>query len=338
LNYDLFLNDSISIDIKNSRTDVNNNKGSSKFCVPRFKQNRSNNEVIIAGVLSPYLQLQYIKAPEKADFIIHPLRFMGEIKKSELESIEQHFSHYFDSITIPSPSGENALPPWLFDYKTKVFYTYQKEAISQLKNLTSSDLPDWDEIQILDINPNPLCIAAKISLPEQWKPYLFNWQQNFIERFQKIPSERRTLPYLFLTLLSHFLYMLRFNDDSFHPQQYLKLLYSEELKFHPIGIYDPLNTISELCETLSILWDNRYQSRISEFKIFKFNGRGLLEGKRDIGEQLTTIIAYCGGVVEKNVKCGFTPLVLGEHNHCLQCGKLICPQCNYCCKKCHEYA
>lgn len=337
-NYDLFLNDSISIDIKNSRTDVNNNKGASKFCVPRFKQNRSNNEVIIAGVLSPYLQLQYIKAPEKADFIIHPLRFLGEIKKSELESIEQHFSLDFYSITIPSPSGENALPPWLFDYPRESFYSQQESAISQLKKLCSSDLPDWDEIQILDINPIPLCIAAKISLPEQWKPYLSSWQKSFISRFQLIRSERITLPYLFLSLLSHFLEMLRFNDGSFHPQQYLKLLYSEELKFHPIGIYDPLHTISELCATLSILWDNRYQSRISEFKIFNFNGRGLLEGKRDISEQLTTIIAYCGGVVEKKVKCGFTPLVLGEHNHCLQYGKLICPKCNYCCKKCHECA
>lgn len=333
-NYDLLLNDSISVDIKNSRTDLNNKNGYSKFCVPRFKQNRSTNEVIIAGVLSPYLQFQYIEAPEKTGFSIPPLRFMGEIKKSELDIIEQHFSPYFHSIRIPRVSGKNSLPPWLFDYETNDFYTYQKEAILQLKKLTSSDLPDWDEIQFLKINPIPLCIAAKISLPGQWKSYLSNWQQNFISRFQKIPSERITLPYLFLTLLSHFLDMLRFNECSFHPKKYNQLLYSEEYKSHPLGIYDPLNIIREFCETLSLLWDNRYQSRITEFKIFEFDGRGLLQGKRDSSEQLTTIIAYCGGYVEKKGQCGFTPLVLGKHNHCINCGKLICPECNYCfCKR-----
>jgi hypothetical protein len=338
-NYDLLLNDSISVDIKNSRTDVNNKKGYSKFCVPRFKQinqNRSNNEVIIAGVLSPYLQFQYIEAPEKAGFSIPPLRFMGEIKKSELDIIEQHFSSYFHSIRIPRVSGENYLPPWLFDYQTKVFYTYQKEAILQLKKLTSSDLPDWDEVQLLKINPIPLCIAAKISLPGQWKSYLSNWQQKFISKFQKTPSDRITLPYLFLTLLSHFLDMLRFNECSFHPKKYNELIYSEEYKSHPLGIYDPLNIIRELCETLSILWDNRHQSRITEFKIFEFDGKGLLKGKRDSSEQLTTIIAYCGGYVEKKGSCGFTPLVLGKHNHCIKCGKLICPECNYCSKKCQQ--
>jgi hypothetical protein len=335
-NYDLLLNSSISVDIKNSRTAVNNKSGYSEFCVPKFKQNRSNDEVIIAGVLSPHLQLKYIESPEKANLSISRIRFMGEIKKSDLDIIEQHFSPYFHSIRIPRVSGDNYLPPWLFDYQKKYFYVQQEQAILQLKKICSSDFPDWDELQLLKINPIPLCIASKISLPEQWKPYLSGWQQDFIARFQQIRSERITLPYLFLTLLSHFLDMLPFNDGSFHPEKYSKLLYSEELKSHPLGIYDPLNTIGELCETLSILWNNRYQSRISEFKIFKFNGRGLLQGKRDSNEQLTTIIAYCGGFVEKKGKCGFTPLVLGKHNHCINCGKLICPECNYCSENCQQ--
>jgi cold shock CspA family protein len=333
-NYDLLLNDSISIDIKNSRTDVNNKKGYSKFCVPKFKQNRSNNEVIIAGVLSPYLKLEDIEFPAKADS--PPLIFMGEIKNSELDSIKKYFSRYFHSIKIPKTSGENYLPPWCFDYKAKVFYTYQKEAIWQFKKLTSSDLPDWDELQLLKINPIPLCIAAKISLPSQWKSYLSNWQQSFISECQKIPSERISLPYLFLSLLSHFLDMLRFNEGSFHPEKYNKLLYSEEYKSYPLGIYDPLNIIKEFCKTLSLLWDNRYESRITEFKIFDFDGRGLLRGKKDSSERLVTIIAYCGGSVEKKGKCGFTPLILGKHKPCPNCGKLICPKCNYCSDNCKQ--
>ncbi len=70
--------------------------------------------------------------------------------------------------------------------------------------------------------------------------------------------------------------------------------------------------------------------------MFEFDGKGLLKGKRDSSEQLTTIIAYCGGYVEKKGYCGFTPLVLGKHNHCIKCGKLICSECNYCSKQCQQ--
>ena|SRR4028119_697521 len=84
------------------------------------------------------------------------------------------------------------------------------------------------------------------------------------------------------------------------------------------------------------LWDNRYQSRITEFKIFEFDGRGLLQGKRDSSEQLTTIIAYCGGYVENKGSCGFTPLILGKHDYCPGCGKLICPKCAHCKNDCSQ--
>ncbi len=333
-NYDLLLNKSISVDIKNSRGSVSNKNRYSEFCVPNFKRNRSNKEVIIAGVFSPYLQLQYIEAPEQANFNIPKLIFMGEMRKSELDIIEKYFSKYFSSIQIPRTSGEQYLPPWLFDYPPETFYTQQEKAISNLKELTLSEFPDLDDIQFLKVNPFPLCLASKINLPEQWKTCLTPWEEKFLSILQQVPAKRITLPYLFLTILSHFLDMLSLNDNSFHPSQYGKLLYSKGSETHPLQIYDPLGTISDLRETLCILWENRYQSRINEFKIFKFKGSGLLEGKTHINDQLTTIIAYCGGYVKTKGKCGFTPLVLGKHNYCPQCGKLVCPNCHYCTKYC----
>ncbi|BAY49595.1 hypothetical protein SAMD00079811_72240 [Scytonema sp. HK-05] len=335
-NYDLLLNNSISVDVKNSRTSVSKKNRYSEFCIPNFKRDRSNEEVIIAGVFSPYLQQEYIEYPERANFHIPKLIFMGEMRKSELDILEKHFAKYFYSIQIPRNSSEKYLPPWLFDYPVKTFYAQQEKAISDLRELALSKFPELEDIQLLNLNPFPLCLAAKVSLPEQWITSLTDWEQRFILTLQQIPTKKITLPYLFLTILSHFIDMLRLDDNSFHPSKYSKLLYCTDSQSHPLGIYDPLDTISELCETLSILWENRYQSRINEFKIFKFNGSGLLEGKRNINEQLTTIIAYCGGYIEKKGKCGFTPLVLGKHDSCPNCGKLRCPHCDYCTKHCQH--
>ena len=66
---------------------------------------------------------------------------------------------------IPSKFQEllerDILPPWLFDYPVKTFYARQEKAISDLRELTPSEFPDWDDIQLLKVNPFPLCLAAK---------------------------------------------------------------------------------------------------------------------------------------------------------------------------------
>lgn len=211
-----------------------------------------------------------------------------------------------------------------------------RQVIPQLRELTLSQFPDWDDVQILNIKPFPLCLAAKVNLPNSWKTCLTMWEQEFISRFQKIPTPKITLPYLFLTILAHFIHMLRQNDKSFHPSKYSSLLYNGNSQVYPLGIYDPLDTIKELCETLSILWDNTYnnQSLISQFRLFKFDAKGLLRGQINIYDSLKTIIAYCGGYKEGKGYCGFSPLIFGKQNTCSKCGYLICDECQYCnCKQ-----
>ncbi len=342
--HDLLLDNKISVDIKNARQagytldkDFENKYKYSEFCVPRFKLNRSSNEVIIAGVFSPHLNLEYITSPTKIYFQIPRLTFIGEIKESELKAIEKHFSKYFDAITVPRGSEEKYLPPWLFDYPVDKFYFQQEQAIKQLRELESSQLPDWDAIEMLNINPFPLCLAAKVFLPNSWNTCLKMWEQVFISRLQEILAPRITLPYLFLTILAHFIDMLRRKDNSFHPSKYSRLLYNKH-QSHPLGIYDPLQTIKELCETLSLLWEHTSNNQIliSQFRIFKFDAKGLLRGKTNINDNLKTIIAYCGGYIKEKGYCGFSPLIFGQQSTCPKCGYLICSnkKCGYCkCKR-----
>ncbi len=113
---------------------------------------------------------------------------------------------------------------------------------------------------------------------------------------------------------------------------------------NPLKIYDPLNLINELCNSLISIWNHRNTGtlKLREFKIFKLSGRGLLQGQRFEGDQLTTLLAYCGGEIRNEDgkyqgKCGFTPLVLGRHHTCQDCGRLICSKCSCCHKDCINF-
>lgn len=335
--YDLLLNGEIAIDVKNARRRVSARKNKdnqckySEFCIPEFKRNRGN-EVIIAGVLSPYLQLKYFENPSEADFKIEPFLFLGEIKNSKIRKIEEIFCNKkLVSIKMPRGSSEDYLPPWLFDYPD-CFYQKQFDAIKKFRtlNLQESEVPNWEDNQLFDGIFLTVFLTSKTKLPEQWSRCLNAWQRSFIEKFLEIKDERITLPHLFLTLLSHFIDMLSSSSEEYHPSKYLELLYQNKEQKHPLWIYDPLTVIFEFCQTLCTLWDNRFVMRLSEFKYFKFDGRGILKGKRSDDEgRETTVLAYCGGW-KPGGKCGFTPLVLNKHQTCQICQWLKCPDCGHC--------
>ena len=330
---DLLIDDSLAVDVKNARQSLNGRRRYVELCVPKFKQ-ISGHEVVIAGVLSPYLKLQEIQASENIKK--EPVRFLGEIQKSEIEALEKHFSSQFLSITVPRSSRDNYLPPWLFDY-SKRFYCNQHKAIAQLKqslsNLEPTNIPSLEEMEILSINPIFAYLAAQIEIPSSWLDRLGRWQQSFIR--QTTGSNRRiTLPFLFLAILSHFVQMLQNEEQEYSPKKYLDLLYcktdAKNDNRRPLGICDPLEIIQELCETLTLLWNRRGTLHLSDFNRFKFDGKGLLRGQKQNSSRLTTILAYCGGRMPSKVKCGFAPLVLGEHETCQSCQRLVCPKCGHC--------
>jgi|GEM_PF-2252453 len=330
---DLLIDDSIAVDVKNARQSFSNRRRYVELCVPKFKRVHRH-EVVVAGVFSPYLKLQEIQA--SANIKKEPILFLGEIQKSEIEALEKHFSKQFLSITIPRTSKDNYLPPWLFDY-SKRFYCNQIKATDQFKqtlsNFEAIDIPTSKEIEFLSINPIFAYLSTQIEIPDCWMNSLDRWEQSFIRQLTGADS-RVTLPFLFLAIFSHFIEMLQNEEEAYSPKKYLDLLYCKSDvavgHFRPLGIYDPLEIIQELCETLTLLWNRRRTERLTEFNRFKFDGKGLLRGQRESSSRLTTILAYCGGWVTSSGKCGFAPLVLGEDETCQSCQRLICPSCGYC--------
>ncbi|MBC1329518.1 hypothetical protein, partial [Trichormus variabilis] len=323
------------LDVKNSRISVNSNSYS-EFCVPKFKESRGNN-VKIVGVLSPYLQKKYMYGKVKAKFRVENPKVLGAFDKAKLSELETIFSDRFISINMPRGSDTNKyLPPWLFDYDER-FYKQQCEILTELQNLCDQDIPSWEDISLVTQEFIPLFIAAKRRLPQTWVNNLPQWQVNFINYLINLPTERITLPYLFMSILRHFLLMLAYQGSDYSPQQYLELIYTDTTRNNPLTLYDPLNIIRDFFDTLQILWNNRQASRLDEFKIFKFSGQGLLQGQRAASDKLTTILAYCGGWVDEKGKCGYRPLVIGREPNCPTCGRLVCHKCNYCSNGCSAY-
>lgn len=300
----------------------------------------------------------YLSEKKEYSFKIFAPTILGAFQKSELNKLENYFSKHLISINMKRDNNiDNYLPPWLFDYG-KDFYCEQIKSIEEFKKLFPHDIPSGEDIEILEkecTNFIPLFICSKSKLPQSWLQKIPQWQIDFIHYLVKSPTHRITLPYIFLSILVHFLKMLSNEAEKYKPIEYLKILQglsSEELAqlnsrqlsgftdmIHPLKIYDPLNTIESFCSSLQSIWENREKAKLNEFKIFKFNGQGLLTAQRFEGESPTTLLAYCGGWIEKKGKCGYKPLVIGKHQNCSVCGRLICPKddCRYCSDKCRGY-
>jgi len=318
------------IDVKNGRQDVNS-KVYSEFCIRKFKEERGQ-DVVIAAVLSPYLQLQYMNR-NGAHFRIDNPKYLGELTHAQLQALTQNFS---DSvIRLDMTRGfdpKSYLAPWLFDYNDE-FYKEQIDIANKLKNLQDDQIPSYDDLKLLDrkLYPHvPLFIFANKAIPLTWQKRIPLWAKKFLKSLYRQDNSLLKLPQVYLSILKHFLMMLSDNESKYSPSKILFLLGDPN---NPMKIYDPLGIINNFCQTLDIVWDNRQQARLSDFKIFKFHGKGLLSGKRsesDFNE--TTIVAYCGGEIEGKGSCGKSPLILGRERSCPVCGKLICPGTddNYC--------
>jgi len=336
--FDLLLDNEISIDVKNARTPLNSKVTYVEHCVYRFKKEyRNNKDVIIAGVLSPYLKLDDIQNPLNIIYEVK-IKYLGETTISDFIRLEDRFNKRFRFLKL-SLNGMNFIPRWLFEFPEKFYETRNKQR-SILQQAAIEQVPTIELCEEKGINPIPAYLSSGISLPDVWKTDLRDWQIDFYTRIRPCDKTVVTMPVLFLTLLVHFLESVtqEKNWKEYDPEQYRQLLYANSSTDQqmPLGIFDPLGTIESFIETLSILWSNKEHTNLREFELFKFNGVGLLEGKRRNKQKYESILAYCGGFVEGKGKCGNNPLILGKHESCPSCGKLICEECGHCSANCQQ--
>lgn len=341
LTCDLLVDD-IPYDVKNSRRPRKNPDIYSEHIIPRFKHQRGTN-VNILGVLSHYLRPKEILFPgEYVTYQATSLRVLGYTEYKRLQYLEKYFGTQLD-LNFAHPKGlpGKFLPPWIFEYPERL-YQKRQEAINQLSGMRYQK----DLFDALGYAPIPLYLASNDLSNSFWSQVsVLNWQRNFIQKIQLWNREvGLSLPFLFLTLITHFIEMAKEKNNQYRPKNYIKLLYCTGNYDFPLFIYDPLRTVKKLIDALNTIW-NENREALFEYDEFKLQSTGILRGKHKKINQWHTLLAYCGGWVptkdengnwqyNQSIPCGTNPLVLGNQQLC-ECGKLICG-CGYCSDNCEH--
>ncbi|MBK1792136.1 hypothetical protein [Persicirhabdus sediminis] len=313
------------VDVKNSRRSELNPKSYTRHCVPNFKftsdyrSTRKRQEVQIAGALSSYVHYKKITA-EPGEVL-----YLGLTSQKVIDGMIRHFSG--DGLIIDfALCGQRMLPPWTFEHQPEVYQLRQRLIQCIALEQASIDESAPDEYKILQL--------AKSIRPLGFSRY--SYERVLAEGIQTLGL---SLPVIYLSVLKHFINSLQ-QERDYNARAIESLIYTGAAsndKLTPMFVYDPLETVGALLACLSKLWKNKTEE-LKRFKSFRLIGLNSLRGARD-GEDSSwqTLVTYCGGwtttAAGKLKPCGNTPLVWGECCTC-DCGYLICPECEFCCKTC----
>ncbi len=357
ITYDLLLNSSTPVDVKNARRPINSKRFYVEHTVPRFKLDRQGTDVRVAAILSPYLNINYINKPSsiplKLKLYQNDVTYIGETSRDDLERLASTFTSQHLEVVR---RHERTFPHWAFGYP-ELWY---RELLADINEATNGCAwpsgEEWgyvlDSAEILSAIP-ALCVMGR-PLPPAISAQLAEWQVQFYSKLQTTIGSPPSLPAIFFATLTDFLDALRADRSGFSPEGYLPLLFARNQCVHPLGAIDPLGLIDNLIKTLKTLWDHRAKSNLERFSSFRFGGLGILQGRPHDRSEWSTIVAYCGGTVYETDesgtvivtaegqpqstkgKCGHTPIVIGINRSCPTCRKLICDKCGFCCVPCRE--
>lgn len=354
--HDLLIDTSVAVDVKNARRPVNGKNFYVEHTVPKFKLDRRSSCVKIAGILSPYLNLKYIRNPDDAIFNVDDVVFLGETCRDSVDKLVFTFSSPTFEV---SRAYERTIPNWVFGYPPMWYRVFADDVRRFIDHCEWPEGEEWE--YVLDNGEKmaaiPVLCATGKPLPPAISSKLLGWQSDFYARMQRLSSGSPELPVVFLAVLTDFLEKLKGGQSGFSPRDYLPLLFAEDpvhTVSYPLGAIDPLGLVRALVKTLTILWDNRGKTKLENLSSFRFGGLGILQGREIDRREWKTIVAYCGGTVyqtdgEGNVildpegrplaekgKCGKSPLLIGVEANCPACGKLVCGKCGFCSKPCQE--
>lgn len=317
------------VDVKNARSNYTKTNRFSEFCVPRFKVNQGNN-IVILGVFSPYIERDG-----------QHITILGEVTEPLLRNLQTLSQQIFPQLTITVKKSSSLktthlseyIPPWAFDFDEN-FYQERLDIEHQYRSLDREMIPSLSDLQLLGLYPFSLALSAAKRFPSHWYLDLTSTEIRFAEILMNLVGEEDStmlLSHIFLTVLLHFLENCLNPDPTFSPNMYKKILFSST--FQTMGVCDPLRFMENMCTIIETLWE-RCREVIHNFNYFKFDSRGLLQGRNKTTGVYQTILAYCGGWIKRNGRiiaaCGNEPLYMGYHQTCPRCHKLICERCRFC--------
>lgn len=338
--YDLKV-DGIPVDIKNARQSYSNPFSYTEQFTKSFKFDTSTGRpVVLCATLSPYRL-------ESEDYCLEdqgPL-LLGWTLDTNLLAISRWLNHHATLISVDGFSERQGfLPGWIFDYG-KSFYREYLNA----RTVTSRRIPeslsrsDWDYLLTrTSLAPLIFSLAADSRL---YTGLVDDPSGGFLEILREgLSCVGLSRACVFVSILIHFMTSIRRNEvpnfsrlrrlifapkKSSSPSDFSERRY---LKTRPLGLYDPGQYVWHLLHALELMIRNS-QHLLSSTRFFRLSGPNLLRGKLSSGEWIT-LMAYCGGRLENERKCGNSPLFLNGQNLCERCGFIICDACGACSTSC----
>lgn len=300
------------IDVKNARSTRGNDQSNyvySEHLIPKFKETRSGNDVILSTFYTDY----------QSEILL----WLGETTRSSINILLQHqWSPYLD-VQLRTEGAKTFIPPWLCDYPSAV-YEQRRNLFEKLQEQLHLAPPMYkiDYTAAIVLNLIPACEedAHSNETPLLYESYLMQ------ERIKELELSR---PTVYLHILSRFVDAIA-NGREFNSEALTKIT-----KFHdmPLYIADPAKSIYTLISILDRV-QRRSGDHLQQFKFFKLVHPQILRGITSTG-MTQTILAYCGGWLPGGgPKCGKYPLYLGQNEVCEECGKLICDACGFCTETC----
>lgn len=328
--HDLMIDSSCPVDVKNARSTINSNTFV-EYTIKRFKKDSQGRNVIIVGVLSPYLTLKELERESHWDR--NSIKILGTTTQSQVQNLEKEFSKR--ELTVDFGDAQR-WPIWIFNNDLD-WFSNQREAIAEFSKYADQVNPeDWSDCQQMVI---PAFVIAGMEVPKHYREKLLPWQNWYLDKIvEKSESVELTLPWLYLFTFHHFLEAITnigsAESKQYSPEGYNELLfYSEDDTERPASLIDPVGVLKKLIETLNTLWVHRHLAHLGSLRSFVFRGEGLLRGNDPRGRKVT-VLAYCGGFIEGKGKCGHSPLVIGQQETCRSCQMLICDECGHCSERC----
>lgn len=366
ITHDLNVDGATPIDVKNARRPINSSCFYVEHTVPRFKLDRTGSDVRIAGVLSPYLQKRFIDKPSSVQFKVDDIVLLGETSRRDIDAlITKYRSPHFEVFR----GNERTFPNWVFAHSER-WYLKLPEQIKCATDLCR-DIPEdhWHYILHTEevVNVVAALCVTRAPPPSMLVDRLSQHEVDFCKKLQRSLNGIPNVPDIFLAVLSDFVEAVIFERQDYSPEIYKPILFPKrnhtirlngisrlsELHYGPpLGAIDPLDLVASLVKTLTSLWERRSHTALKDFSSFRFGGLGLLQARRKDDVEWTTIFAYCGGTEyvkdedgkidlseghpKRKGKCGKTPLVIGKHEICPKCQKLLCDKCEFCSIPCRD--
>ena len=315
--YDLKVgNDKIDVknarrkDVKNARRkDVKNARRKDLNMTRHFVQSKFERtefkDIKICGIVSPWdmegqsRQIEYIgeTSIEKINELKEALKKAFKNTKVNVDGLLDLKESYGNAF-YPESNYSRVFPPWIFDYPDYV-YCERDKALGDFREMVEKDDKVVKEMLKAKQVPGllPVMVAAGIPVTgdeeqNEKQKVIFTFADKLVNRDK---DYRLSLPIIYLTVLCHFLNMVRNPEPArVMPEDlYNECLFGRDYtkKDRPLGIYDPLSVISGLINVLEKLWKHG-KNHILDFNKFELVSFNTLKGvKTHTEKKLLWLIA-----------------------------------------------